>query len=72
MASLDSLLSGNSDQEEDALVVRGKLHWRLQNYGAAVSDFERALSINPASEAGPALELARDIFDFYNPDLLNP
>lgn len=60
------------ENAEQLLVTRGKLRWRMQNYSGAVCDFEKALSMNPESEAGPALELARDIFDFYNPDLLNP
>lgn len=62
----------SADQTEELLVIRGKVYWRMQRYSEAVSDFERAVAINPESEAGPALQLARDIFDFYNPDLLNP
>lgn len=69
-SSLPSAVS--TADEEPMLVIRGKLYWRTQNYRQAICDFERALALNPASEAGPALELARDIFDFYNPSLLNP
>ena len=58
--------------DDEAYFVRGKLSWRLQNYSAAVTDFETAVSINPNSGARHALELARDVFDYYNPDLLNP
>lgn len=57
---------------ESALVMRGKVYWRLQDYGAATSDFSRAVALNPDSEARAALELAQSIFDYYNPDLLNP
>ncbi len=64
--------TSTEDKQEPLLVARGKIFWRKQNYAGAVSDFEKALLINPESEAGPALELARSIFDFYNPDLLNP
>lgn len=78
MEEAENLLSplidaaADATETEEALVTRGKVRWRLQNYGAAVSDFERAVALNPESEAVAALELARDIFNFYNPDLLNP
>ena len=52
--------------------MRGRLYWRMQNYSAAVTDFETALAINPECDAKHALELARDVFDYFNPDLLNP
>lgn len=64
------LLENSGDDE--AYFVRGKLSWRMQNYASAVTDFETAVSINPDSGARHALELARDVFDYYNPDLLNP
>lgn len=74
LQSLTSVIDAGVEQDraEELLVARGKVHWRMQNYSGAVCDFEKALSINPDSEAGPALELARNIFDYYNPDLLNP
>ena len=59
-------------RDDEAFFLRGKLSWRQQNYAAAVTDFETAVSLNPESGARHALELARDVFDFYNPDLLNP
>lgn len=62
----------DNGRDDEAFFLRGKLFWRLQNYSAAVTDFETAVSINPQSGARHALELARDVFDFYNPDLLNP
>lgn len=59
-------------QDDEAYFMRGKLNWRMQRYPEAVTDFEHAVGINPGSGATHALELARDVFDFYNPDLLNP
>lgn len=67
-----NLFIKESDADDEAFFIRGKLSWRLQNYSAAVTDFETAVSINPESGAQHALELARSVFDFYNPDLLNP
>ena len=68
-------LNGIIDSEavdDEAYFMRGKLYWRLQKYSAAVTDFEHAVAINPESGASYALDLAREVFDFYNPDLLNP
>lgn len=70
-AAIEIYIAGNSSDDE-AYFIRGKLSWREQNYAAAVSDFEAAVAINPDSGARHALELARDVFDYYNPDLLNP
>lgn len=52
--------------------LRGKTYWRLDRRGAAISDYERAVALDPDSDAGPALTLARDIMNFFNPDLFNP
>lgn len=71
LSELNSHIASEPD-DDVALFMRGKLHWRMQNFALAVTDFETAVSINPQSGAAPALELARDVFDFYNTDLLNP
>lgn len=71
LSEINSYIYENSADDE-AYFIRGKLSWRLQKYAAAVTDFETAVSINPDSGAQHALELARDVFDYYNPDLLNP
>ncbi|MBD5229515.1 MAG: tetratricopeptide repeat protein [Bacteroidales bacterium] len=67
-----NLYISENAHDDEAFFMRGKLWWRQQNYSAAVTDFETAVAINPDSDARHALELARDVFDFYNPDLLNP
>ena len=71
LSQINSYLLENMGDDE-AYFLRGKLSWRLQKYSAAVTDFETAVSINADSGARHALELARDVFDYYNPDLLNP
>lgn len=58
--------------DDAAWYLRGKAQWRLGNHAAAISDYEHAVNINPQSEARHALEISRDILDFFNPDLLNP
>lgn len=71
MSQINIFINQN-DGDDEAYFIRGKLSWRLQNYSAAVTDFETAVSLNSDSGAQHALELARDVFDYYNPDLLNP
>lgn len=68
---LDMFLT-EQPSDDEAYFMRGKLKWREQNYSGAVTDFEHAVAINPDNGAQHALELARDVFDYYNPDLLNP
>lgn len=53
-------------------LMRGQVYWRLGDKSRAITDYEHALQINPKSPARTALELARKIMDYYNPDLLNP
>ncbi len=69
--SLDRHLADHPADDE-AYYARGRAYWKMQNYGAAITDYEHALEINPASEAAAALEMARDVLNFYNPDMLNP
>lgn len=51
---------------------RGKLYWRLGRRADATSDYAKASAIDPSSPAVKALEHARDVADFFNPDLYNP
>ena len=51
---------------------RGKLHWREGDRAAATSDYLKAAELDPESPAVQALDHARDIEAFFNPDLLNP
>ncbi len=52
--------------------LRGKAYWRTERYTEAISDYEEATHLDPNSPAVHALEMARDVMNFYNPDLLNP
>ena len=51
---------------------RGKINWRLGNKSQAITDYEHAVDINPLSPARIALDNARDVISFFNPDLYNP
>ncbi len=59
-------------RDDEALFLRGKIYWRLEEKSRAINDFEQALDINPKSKAAYALETARKIQEFFNPDMFNP
>ena len=63
----DRYLTAHPDDAE-ALFLRGKIHWRLGNR----SHYAAAAAADPDSPAAEALEQARAVEDFFNPDLLNP
>lgn len=68
---LDSLIIDAPDNDT-LLFDRGKLRWRMGDRQGATGDYAKASSLNPDSPAVRALENARDIADFFNPDLYNP
>ena len=39
---------------------------------AAMNDYAAAAAVNPDSPATAALQNARDVNDFFNPDIFNP
>lgn len=62
----------SSPDDAALLFERGKLYWRLGERAKATSDYAAAAAIQPDGPAVQALENARDIESFFNPDLLNP
>ena len=68
---LTELVEANPD-DADARYRRGRLRWRLGDRAGAISDYEHAAAADPASPAVAALQMTRQIMDFFNPDLLNP
>lgn len=62
-----------SNPEDDRLLfLTGKLLWKSGQRDKAISYYLKADAINPDGPAKRALEFARDIDNFFNPDLLNP
>lgn len=51
---------------------RGRLLWKLGRKTEAMSDYGRAIELDPESPAVAALQMAREVMDFYNRDLYNP
>lgn len=71
IAEADRALKGTPDDSR-LWYLHGKIHWRTGNRSEAMSCYSRAVALDPDSPAAFALEQARDIADFFNPDLLNP
>ena len=70
LARLDSELTRHESAE--AYYLRGRLMWKLGRKAEAMSDYSKAAAIDPSSPAATALEMARDVMNFFNPDLYNP
>lgn len=68
---LDRIVAENPSDAR-ALFLRGKAYWRMGQRSKAMSDYASAASLDPESPAVQALEQARDVESFFNPDLLNP
>lgn len=68
---LTEMIDANPD-DADARYRRGRLRWRMGNRAGAISDYEHAADSDPSSPAVAALQMTREIMDFFNPDLLNP
>lgn len=59
--------------DEAAYLARGKHYYRLNRWGDALNDFNRALSLNPDSaEAQQYARMVREILDFRYKDIYNP
>lgn len=71
IALLDEIITA-SPASGDALFLRGKLLWKLGRRAEATSDYIKAADIDPDGPASRALEMARSVESFFNPDLLNP
>ena len=68
---LDEFIAHHPDAAT-AYYERGRLHWRLGNHRKAISDYCSADNLAPHGKAEQALNQAREIMDFFNPDIYNP
>ncbi len=57
----------------ESYIERGKFYYRSNNFGKALNDFNRALSLDPSSsEAAEFKSMVEEIFAFRNIDIYNP
>ena len=62
----------STPEDDEAYYLRGRVNWKLGRNADAISDYCKAVDLNPSSCAAHALDMARNIMDFYNKDLYNP
>lgn len=56
-----------------ALQLRGRIHYKMQNWGDAMNDFSSVLELDPDNpEAKSGLQMARNILGYFTPDMFNP
>lgn len=63
-----------ADPENTALYMeRGKLHYRLNEWGAALNDFNRVLQADDShAEARQYAQMVQEILEFRYKDIYNP
>ncbi len=69
--AIDEALAADP-RDDSAYYCLGRVLWKAGDRSGALSAYSKAVEINPDSPARHAVELARSVFDFFNPDLLNP
>lgn len=55
-----------------ALYLLGRLAWKDGDRAGAIGYYNKAVALDPQSDAAIALEQLTGIMDFYNKDLYNP
>lgn len=71
---LDELFdkSENPTEQSEILAEKGKIFWRLNRRGEAISAYEAGAKLDPAGPCATLLEMSGSIMEFFNKDLLNP
>jgi len=56
-----------------ALLLRGRVHYKMQKWGEAMNDYSFVLELEPDNpEAKSGLEMAQNILGYFTPDMFNP
>lgn len=57
----------------ELLLLRGRIHYKMQRWGDSMNDYASVLEINPDNaEAKSGLEMAQSILGYFTPDMFNP
>ena len=59
-------------ESADLYFQRGKIYWKIGQRAAALTDLNKAVSLDPDSGAKDYLAMLNDIMDFYDTDQWNP
>lgn len=66
MAENDDKLKARAHYEE------GRRLWALGRHGEAMTEFNRAIALDPESPAKTAVEMSQTIMDFFDRQQFNP
>lgn len=70
---IERMLGGASEADRALLLAeKGKILWKLNRRGEALSAYEEGALLDPDGPAALLLAHSQEIMDFFNPDLLNP
>jgi len=62
-----------NSSDVETLLLRGRIHYKMQNWGNAMNDYSSVLELDPGhQEAKSGLEMARNILGYFTPDMFNP
>lgn len=69
-----SSVDGASDARVQAVELyrRGRCAWQHGDRAAAITAYERSAALDPEGPGATALEMTRDIMDFYDNNQFNP
>lgn len=60
-------------KNEEALLLRARIQYKMQRWGDAMNDYYTVLEINPQNrEAKSGVEMAKSILGYFTPDMFNP
>lgn len=63
----------NDKSNTEALLLRARIHYKMQHWGDAMNDYYAVLEIDPQNmEAKSGVEMARNILGYFTPDMFNP
>lgn len=72
ISRLDAIIEANPKSDE-AYLLRGHAHRKMENWKGALSDYAAARDINPDNAAATiAYDSTVEVLNFYNKDLYNP
>ena len=63
----------NDKSNIDAFLLRGRIHYKMQNWGDAMNDYYSVLELDPYNqEAKSGIEMTKSILGYFTPDMFNP
>jgi len=69
---VNKIIAGDPDTL-DALLLRARIRYKMQQWGDAMNDYFSALEIDPDNqEAKSGIEMSRSILGYFTPDMFNP